>query len=250
MLERMRRFLRPIVLAALGTLLGGADGCALDPQAKVAAFGDSVTWGYGGAPGGWVPDVEHEWGHSIANLGIPGETAQTGRRRISGPFGLFLAPSAKTVLILEGGNDAIHFLHASPCGKHCLPSLVPQRFENLRGNLEGIRHAAAGHGRKIVFGTYWPASFAACKTQFTQDEFDNFRAFITRANEILVDVAAENGDPIVRLDDLLDLPNDVNNYYDCYHPSAKGYAIIAKRWMQDVDVWAPPVDGTWDDGHE
>ena len=233
-------------LLAIGALF--VTGC-VEPQAKIAAFGDSVVWGYGGSRGGWVTDVENDFGHPIANLGIPGETAQTGKRRIAGPLGMVLAPAAKTVFLLEGGNDAIHFLHATPCGKHCDPDLVPEKFEALRGDLEVLRHRAAEDGRHVVFATYWPPSPDACSTQFTPDEFLHFRNFIRRANEILNEVAAENADPIVHLEDLDVLPGDPKNYYDCYHLSAKGYRIIATRWMADRALWAPVEDGTWDDQH-
>ena len=41
--------------------------------------------------------------------------------------------------------------------------------------------------------------------------------------------------------EVLGLPLDPKNYYDCLHPSGQGYHRIAERWMQDYALWKPPV---------
>ena len=56
--------------------------CNVQPTAELAAFGDSVTWGYGDLPGGWVRQLEDKSGYRIANLGVPGERADGGAGRI------------------------------------------------------------------------------------------------------------------------------------------------------------------------
>src|SRR5439155_14928502 len=89
----------------------GASSCA----APVAAVGDSVTWGWGGAPGGWVTELSALTGIPIANLGVPGERAAAAADRMDGPLGLWLAPFARTVLILHGGNDAVAIFANGPC---------------------------------------------------------------------------------------------------------------------------------------
>ena len=41
---------------------------------------------------------------------------------------------------------------------------------------------------------------------------------------------------------------DPANYYDCLHPSGKGYGIIARRWFEDLALWSPSdPDAGWNE---
>lgn len=216
-----------------------ASGC-LPSQALVAAFGDSVTWGYGGRPGGWVTELEERTGEPIANLGVPGETADEGAARVNGAQGLPLAPQARTVLLLHGGNDMNQAFHRSPCSKRCDPHAIPEVDEKYDRIGEDLREIArkADKGRKVVFATYWPPNRDACG-EYSDEEFAAFQLAVARIDEELVEIAEERGSFVVRLDDIDDLPLDPRNYYDCLHPSGKGYARIAERWLEDSDAWLP-----------
>lgn len=227
---------RPLAAAA-GVLFAGC----LPSQALVAAFGDSVTWGYGGRPGGWVTEIEERSGEPVANLGVPGETADEAEGRIAGPAGLALAPQAEVVLLLHGGNDMNQAFHRAPCDRACDPSAVPEvdeKYREIGDHLRAIRNQADRGGRRVVFATYWPPSPGAC-VEHDETEFAAFAAAVARLDAEILAIAAERGHPVVRLDDLLDLPGDPRNYYDCLHPSGQGYARIAERWMEDAAVWLP-----------
>ena len=226
----VRRFL---LLALLLPLAGCLD-------ARVAAFGDSVTFGWGGLPGGWVSEVSVLSGTPMADLGVPGETTAGGAKRINGPFGLWAAPFARTVIILEGGNDANGLAQHAPCYGNCDPSVDEAQFEKIGDNLRSMRMVAAQFGRRVVFATYWPPSRQAC-SNLDDAGFATWQAFLTRVNQEIVTVAAENDDPVVHLDDLTDLPDFADNYFDCLHPSPLGYTRIALRWMEDVEVWDPDL---------
>ena len=231
-----------MIRALLALLLVAASGCAPSFVARVAAYGDSVTWGYGGKPGGWVGELEDMTGDPIANLAVPGETADEGADRIDGPFGLMLAPQAEVVLVLHGGNDMNQAFHRAPCNRRCDPDEVQWRFDEIAHELRRIRDVAARNDRRVVFATYWPPSPDAC-SRYDAEEFATFQAFVTRMGETLIQVADEYGDPVVRLDDLTDLPTDADNYYDCLHPSGRGYRRIAERWLEDEDLWRPSRSG-------
>ena len=224
--------------ALLALCLLGSSSCA----APVVAVGDSVTFGWGGAPGGWVTELSMLSGIPIANLGIPGESAMQASSRVGGALGLVLDPFARTVIILEGGNDARGAFANGPCNKDCDPSIDEDRFQEIGEDLREIRDQAAHDwilpDRKVVFATYWPPSRDAC-LNLQPREFTTWAAFLTRLDQEIVTVAAEHGDPVVRLDDLTDLPDDPDNYFDCLHPSPLGYHRIALRWMQDLPKWAP-----------
>ena len=231
-------------LAAISLLF--ASGC-LPSQALVAAFGDSVTWGYGGRAGGWVTELEERTGEPIANLGVPGETADEGASRVGGVQGLPLAPQARTVLLLHGGNDMNQAFHRSPCSKRCDPHAIPEvdeKYDRIGEDLREIARAA-DKGRKLVLATYWPPNREACG-EYSDEEFAAFQMAVARIDEELVEIGAERDVFVVRLDDIADLPLDPRNYYDCLHPSGKGYARIAERWLEDANEWLP-ANGFRDD---
>lgn len=226
-------------LALLFAAAISLSGC-LPSQSLVAAFGDSVTWGYGGRAGGWVTELEERTDEPIANLGVPGETAAEADDRVNGPQGLPLAPQADIVLLLHGGNDMNQAFHRSPCSLRCDPHDIPEvdeKFVRIGNHLRSIAKKA-DKGRKVVFATYWPPSPDAC-TEYDAEEFAAFEMAVARVNEEIVAVAAEKGHHVVRLDDITDLPDDPRNYYDCLHPSGKGYERIATRWLEDSDEWLP-----------
>ena len=77
------------------------------PRASlVLAFGDSVTFGTGAAPGqDWPTLLAAMTGWHIVNAGVPGDTAEAARQRIA-PL---LEEYRPALVIVElGGNDFIH----------------------------------------------------------------------------------------------------------------------------------------------
>lgn len=76
---------------------------AIAPGQTVLAFGDSVTYGTGAAPGeDWPSLLAQKTGWKIVNAGIPGDTARNGKGRIQA----LLDEHRPALVILEiGGND-------------------------------------------------------------------------------------------------------------------------------------------------
>jgi acyl-CoA hydrolase len=95
-----------LMLAACG---GGQKAQALPPGTVVLAFGDSVTFGTGAAPGEDYPTrLAAITGWTIANAGVPGDTAEAAKGRIRAA----LEESNPALVIVElGGND---FLRRRP----------------------------------------------------------------------------------------------------------------------------------------
>ena len=106
---------RRYIVATLASLvLLGACGKtpklpAIAPGQVVLAFGDSVTYGTGAAPGeDWLKHLAAQTGWQIINAGIPGETAFAGKARIQA----LLDEHRPVLVIVEiGGND---FLRKRP----------------------------------------------------------------------------------------------------------------------------------------
>lgn len=94
------------LLLALFVLAGCGETARLAPLpagSTVLAFGDSITFGTGAAPGEDYPGrLATISGWQVDNAGIPGETAAEARSRI----GAALASSRPALVIVEtGGND-------------------------------------------------------------------------------------------------------------------------------------------------
>jgi acyl-CoA thioesterase I len=99
---------RQLLAASAATLLLAACGrseklTTLPAGSVVLAFGDSVTFGTGAAPGQDWPSVLAELsGWRIVNAGVPGDTAEAAKQRIDG----LLAEHRPALVIVElGGND-------------------------------------------------------------------------------------------------------------------------------------------------
>ncbi len=102
------------ILALLATVLLSACGqehqlTTLSPGATVLAFGDSVTFGTGAAPGeDWPTGLALKTGWNMINAGVPGDTAEAGKSRIQALLDQY---QPALVIIEIGGND---FLRRRP----------------------------------------------------------------------------------------------------------------------------------------
>ncbi|AXC14872.1 Arylesterase precursor [Acidisarcina polymorpha] len=118
-----------------------ADSRIIDPRDSrpvIVAFGDSLTAGYGAAPGESYPDyLQRELDRSgyhyrVANLGVSGNTTKDGVDRLKD----VLALKPKVVIVAFGGND----------GLRGLP------IEATRNNLDQIVSTLTTSNVKVVLG--------------------------------------------------------------------------------------------------
>ena len=220
-------------LLSIASIIIASSSCSLSATAKIAAFGDSVTWGYGGLPGGWVLKLEGKSGIEINNLAVPGETSEQGAKRIKNA--LLTVPSVRTVIVMHGGNDWVRAFRTSPCDTHCTSDAVESKYENLGKNLLKIHSEITKSGRSVIFSTYWPSSSGAC-TQYTAKQFDMYQEHMHHLNQELIKAAKTTGSPIMRLDTLSEIAKRKENFFDCLHPNDSGYEIIANKWMINSDI--------------
>jgi acyl-CoA thioesterase I len=107
---RRRKFLGVLAGMALVAACGKVARLqAIAPGQVVLAFGDSVTYGTGAAPGeDWPALLAALTGWQVINAGIPGDTAEAGKGRIKA----LLEEHRPALVIIEmGGND---FLRRRP----------------------------------------------------------------------------------------------------------------------------------------
>lgn len=100
-----RRFIQLLLASVILAACSGREpGLAVIPRGSpVLAFGDSVTYGTGAAPGeDWPALLAANTGWQVENAGVPGDTAAAARERI-GPL---LEQWRPALVIVElGGND-------------------------------------------------------------------------------------------------------------------------------------------------
>ena len=204
-----------------------------DPFATRVAFGDSVTFGYGGRPGGWVTHLSESRGEVIANYGLPMELVHEGKNRFWGPIGpLALSPRNREVLLLHGGNDVAGIFLGAECHRDCTPDSAGDRIDEVVADVAKVIDVASDHGRTVTLGTYWRVNASVCartSPNLTATETARANAFIEAYDAKLIAMARTRSVPVVRLDEL-DLESDPGHFYDCIHPSDDGYLLIAAKW--------------------
>lgn len=109
-----------------------------DARPVIIAFGDSLTAGYGAAPGESYPNYlqrdldQMGYHYRVANLGVSGNTTKDGIDRLKD----VLALNPKVVIVAFGGND----------GLRGLP------IDATRKNLDQIVSTLTASGAKVVLG--------------------------------------------------------------------------------------------------
>lgn len=191
---RMAARLAVLLLATILVVACGdaAPRLGLAADARIVAFGDSLTRGTGAAPGQGYPEQLAALGPwQVINEGVPGETSDQGLARIDA----VLARHRPSLVILwHGGNDI-------------LANRDPADIEyNLRAMVDAIHAAGA---RVLLLGVPEKSLLLSTAPWYPR--------------------IAESLD-LPYLDDVLgEVLRDRALKADSVHPNTAGYAVIAER---------------------
>ena len=197
----------PAATAAGGVSSPSAPPSAVkeDPRPVIAAFGDSLSAGFGLDPGQSYPDDLQRlvdaagYSYRVVNLGVSGDTTTDGVERL--PSVLAIHPA---IVVLEfGGNDG---LRGQP---------VASAKQNMAGMIEALRKNGA---QVVVAGMTLPRNYG--------------QEYIHSFEQMYVELANEYH--LVRIPFLLDGVGGVASLTqpDGLHPTAKGAQIVAGTVMR------------------
>jgi acyl-CoA thioesterase I len=203
MINGRRHFLRNLLVAAasLSTLSAGCSKegrlPAIPAGTTVLAFGDSVTYGTGAGSGeDWPSLLAQQTGWDIINAGIPGDTAEAGKDRITALLNEY---SPALVIIEIGGND---FLRRRPASA-------------VKEDIRHIVHAVRAAGAQPLLVAVPELSLVGALTRSPSD------------SPIFQELAKEEGLPLVS-DVFSDILGQPALCADKIHPNALGYARMAE----------------------
>ena len=179
-----------------------------DTRPVIAAFGDSLTAGYGVEPGESYPDHlqrlldERGYRYRVVNLGISGDTTDGGVARLQDA--LLLKP--KIVILELGAND----------GLRGLP------LDRTRANLDLMINAFQGAGASVVLaGMTLPRNYGAAYVR----EFERiFRDLARQRRTVLIPFFLEG----VAMQPGLMQP-------DALHPNAAGCRKVAEMVFRHIE---------------
>ena len=159
---------------------------------NIVAFGDSLTAGYGAAPGEDYPSrLSILIGAPVLNAGVSGDTTDAALARLDADV---LAHDPRIVIIGLGGND---FLRGAP---------IATTEENLRTAIRKIHAAGA---MVVLLGFRFPSFTANYETMYERVSGDERCLFIPNL------LHGIETDPSLKSDEI--------------HPNARGYELMAER---------------------
>jgi lysophospholipase L1-like esterase len=173
---------------------------------NIIAFGDSLTAGYGAAPGeDWPTRLSALIGRPILNAGVSGDTTASALARIETDV---LARDPRVVIVGLGGND---FLGSTP---------LAQTEANLRAIVRRIQDSGAA---VVLLSFRFPS---------LSGDYDAMYQRVAKSERCALIEGIISG-----------ILTDQSLKSDEIHPNAKGYALMAERLAPPMRKFLKNADG-------
>jgi len=165
----------------------------LSSDARVLAFGDSLTYGYGAADQSYPKQLQTLIGRSVVNAGIPGEVSSAGLERLST---LLERYHPELVILCHGGNDILR----------------RSSKEQLRSNLIAMIELSRESGAEVLLVGV-----------------PGFGLFGLNTVDLYEEIAEEKG--VLYEGEILEkIESDPALKSDQIHPNALGYGLMAEAF--------------------
>jgi lysophospholipase L1-like esterase len=189
-------FILIIILTAAYFFFQRTPEVKISENAKIVAFGDSLTYGYGSTKGNdYVTILSEKIGRPIVNLGVSGDTTGDALKRIDSVTKL----QPGLVIVFLGGNDLLRRVD----------------INNTFLNLDTILKKITENGARVILVAVPGSVFG--------DPYQN------RFKDL-----AEKYDAIYVPQFLTKLVGNEELMYDEIHPNDAGYIIVAEKIFDAV----------------
>ncbi len=240
--------------AVLPLMLIGVAGCPEiqlpDPAVRYIAFGDSSTDGPADRD---YPEILREMlgeaAETFAQEGESGETARDGVDRLRMILSMGLYPNAQTLLYWQGAAAIVDFiqevdgllLFSPTAAGYPFSSQLDTTLDHVQADIEAAVAEARAAGLTVYVATYFLSREVVqpCEPLFLDvilpGQARHANDYITLLNARIRQTATSSGATLVDLaaaDD--EIRSDAANFFDCNHLSARGNAIVARRFLDAI----------------
>ncbi len=133
---KFKSFIVIILCSLLYSCSEDAKLIALDKDANILAFGDSLTYGTGTSPDKAYPAVLSRLiERNVINAGVPGELSKDGLKRLTA---LLQKHQPELVIICHGGNDILRKLSSSKTKDNIQQMILLAKQHNSQVLLIGV----------------------------------------------------------------------------------------------------------------